>query len=248
MKKSNSHLDVKIKEYKIAIEKYQNVPLYTRVEIFIAVMVVSLQIATFTQLIHQYDATSIITILITLFIAYIATDFINGLVHMIVDNSTNYTSVVGPYVAAFHLHHTRLTYQNKHVIKIFFYESGHKIWLFFYLWILCFSQHLFHLNFCFNLFLVAIGFLSSLAELSHFWCHNSTRGNALVRWLQKYRILLSMKHHRIHHTDDNVNYAFLNGMTDPFLNKIAHYFYRGYKNFSDRHVMAYERNEKMNCN
>ena len=142
MKKSNNHLDVKVNEYKIAIEKYQNVPLYARVEIFIAVMVVILQIATFTQLIHQYDTTSIIAILITLFVAYVATDFINGFVHMIVDNSINYKSVVGPYVAAFKLHHTRLTYQNKHLIKIYFYESGHKIWLFFYLGLLYFSQQL----------------------------------------------------------------------------------------------------------
>ena len=72
-----------------------------------------------------------------------------------------------------------------------------------------------------NLGLVSFGILSSVAELSHYWC-DSAKTNAFISFLQKYRILLSLKHHRHHHIQDNRNYAFLNGASDPLLNIIAH--------------------------
>lgn len=240
MKKSqqddNNNLDIKTKEYKVALEKYNTVFWYTRTETVASVIVITLQIATLITLFPQYNASNIMAIIMTIVIAYVATDFINGLAHMIADNTTNYTSFVGPFFAAFKLHHSKLYYQSKHPIKIYFYESGHKLWLVFYLLIIFIVQHCVNLNFCLNLFLVIIGTLSSVAELSHFWCHNSQNGNAIIRALQKYRLLLSMKHHRIHHCSDNINYAFLNGLTDPLLNIIARIFYQGYKNRSDLHI------------
>lgn len=235
-KNKNNNDDVKTKEYKVAIEKYNRMARYSRIEFCASVIIITLQIATTIKLFQHYNATNIITIIITVFIAYSATDFINGFTHMIVDNSTNYTSIVGPFVAAFHLHHSKLIYQDKHPVKIYFFESGHKLWLVFYLLAVFTIQSCVNLNFCFNLFLVMIGLLSSVAELSHFWCHNVTQCNSLIRLLQKFRVLLSMKHHRLHHTSDNIHYAFLNGMTDYFLNIIAHYFFQGYKNRSDKHV------------
>ena len=240
--KKNQHNndDIKTKEYKIAIEKYNRMARYSRIEFCASIIIITLQIATSIKLFQHYNATSIIAIIITVFIAYIATDFISGLVHMIVDNNTNYSSLVGPFVAAFHLHHSKLIYQEKHPVKIYFFESGHKLWLVFYLLALFIIQYSVNLNFCLDLFLVIIGVLSSVAELSHFWCHNSTRCNTIIRFLQKYKILLSMKHHRLHHINDNMHYAFLNGMTDYFLNIIAHYFFQGYKNRSDKHVAGYE--------
>lgn len=232
----SDHLEIKINEYKVALEKYHTVFWYARTEIIASIIVVTLQIATFITLFLQYNASNLIAIIITILIAYIATDFINGIVHMIADNTTNYTSFIGPFFAAFHLHHAKLIYQRKHPIKIYFYESGHKLWLVFYLLIIFIVQHCVHLNFYLNLFLVILGTLSSVAELSHFWCHHSNDTNAFIRLLQKYRLLLAMKHHRLHHCSDNVNYAFLNGMTDPLLNIIAAIFYEGYKNRADLHV------------
>src|SRR3990167_465873 len=165
----DNHLANKIKDYEAAIEKYKNISWYTRIEIFFSIVVMTLQIVTIVTLFHQYNATSFIAIIFTLLISYFFTDFINGLVHMIVDNNQSYSSIVGPFVAAFHLHHVKLTYQNKHPLKIYFYESGHKIWLVFYLIMISTLQLLTHLNFCLNLCLVGIGVLSSIAELSHFW-------------------------------------------------------------------------------
>lgn len=238
---SDPHLANKIREYEVAIEKYKNIPWYTRIEIFFSILIITLQIATTVKLFHQYSTTSIFAITVTIVVSYFLTDFINGFAHLIADNAQNYTSIVGPFYAAFHLHHIKLTYQNKHPLKIYFYESGHKIWLVFYLIIIFLAQYVTHLNFCLNLCLVSIGVLSSLAELSHFWCHNKKQTNLFIRLLQKNRILLSMQHHKFHHRNDNINYAFLNGVSDPLLNMIAKRFYSGYKNSSDKHVAAYEK-------
>lgn len=244
MDEDNVALDFKIKEYKVAIEKYKNIIWYTRIELLFSIVIVIFQITMTIQLFQQYNSNSIIFIIITLFISYVAADFINGLTHMIVDNNTNYASIYGPFVATFHLHHAKLVYKNNHPLKIYFYESGHKIWLVFYFLIFFIVQSCVNLNFYLDLFLVSLGILSSIAELSHFWCHNFSETNGVIRLLQKYKLLLSMKHHRFHHSRDNINYAFLNGMTDPLLNIIASYFYKGYKNYADRHVADYEPSQK----
>ncbi|MCX7120747.1 MAG: hypothetical protein NTZ67_03080 [Gammaproteobacteria bacterium] len=231
-------------EYKVAIEKYHHHSVYRRLEILTSVIVIALQIFSIIMLSFQHHPTNFIEIIMAVLAAYVATDFINGLVHMIIDNSTNYTSIIGPFVAAFHLHHAKLMYKNDNPLMVYFYESGHKFWLVLYLLAIFTLQCFFNLNFSVNLFLVTTGLLSSVAELSHFWCHNITQCNAIIRFLQKYHILLSMKHHRFHHCNDNTHYAFLNGMTDGVLNVVADVFYKGYKNRSDQHVMLFHSNQK----
>jgi uncharacterized protein YccT (UPF0319 family) len=57
-------------------------------------------------------------------------------------------------------------------------------------------------------------------------------------------VLLSRNHHKKHHQNDNQNYAFLNGMSDPILNVVADILYAdGYKNQSDLHFETYENNK-----
>lgn len=239
--KSNTEhntVDTKAKEYAVAIEKYYGIAWYGRVEVFSSVIVVSLQIVTLIKLFENYTATSIIAIIATAIFAYIITDFISGIAHMIGDSNTHYTSIIGPFIAVFHLHHSKLIYKNKHPIKIYFYESGQKFWMILYLSALLIMQSYANVAFCLDLFLVAIGIFSSFAELSHFWCHNKTQCNIIIQSLQKYRILLSMQHHGFHHRNDNTHYAFLNGMTDPLVNLIANHFCKGYKNHADLHLTA----------
>jgi hypothetical protein len=50
---------------------------------------------------------------------------------------------------------------------------------------------------------------------------------------------MSKRHHARHHLADNVDYAFLNGLTDPLLNVIAKKLYPGYKDTTDLHYAAY---------
>ena len=228
----------KFHQFNHAIEKYNSTPRYTQFEIFLSVIVILTQALSLFNLFETYSMQSLPGFLGTLVLAYVATDFINGLVHMMVDNNSHFTSIFGPFIAAFHLHHYKLRYQEKHPIKIYFYESGHKFWLVIYLLLLIYAQHNLHVSPNLNLGLVTFGILSSIAELSHYWCHQQ-HNNRMILWLQKYRLLLSLKHHRLHHINDNTHYAFLNGISDPLLNLIARACYKGYKNRSDKYVFAY---------
>jgi len=232
-------MDIKVSEFSDAIEKYQTFSLYTKFETLLAIMIIILQALSLINLWRTYHYHSALSIIFILFIAYLATDFFNGLVHMIVDNNTHYNSIVGPFIAAFHMHHFKMQYTERHPLKIYFIESGHKFWLGLYLILLIAAQQFMSLSANLNLSLVAFGLLSSIAEVSHYWCHNGSKNNAIITFLQKYRLLLSLKHHRIHHVHDNMNYAFLNGISDPLLNIIARHYYKGYQNHSDKHVATY---------
>jgi hypothetical protein len=238
-KQEQALFDLKCAEYAEAIEKYQTIPVYTRVEKGVSIGVVSLQIFSLFQLFLDCHSVTSGWVIVTLCLIYVATDFFNGLIHLFLDNNTNYTNLVGPYVAAFHLHHSLLRYQDNTIIKIYFEESGHKIWLVFYLGVLVLLQMLAVLPVYLNLALVSFGLLSSFAELSHYWCHNLKNRRGVIARLQKWGFLLSMHHHKVHHQTDNRHYAFLNGMTDPLINKIADFLYSGYKNHADQHVLAY---------
>jgi hypothetical protein len=239
---SPENIDIKVSEFSSAMEKYNIISGYVRFETLVAIFVVILQALSIENLIQTYHFHSGLFFIFSLFAAYLAADFFNGLVHMIVDNNTNYTSIAGPFVAAFHMHHLKLKYIEKHPLKIYFTESGHKFWLVIYLAFLTCSQKYISLNVNLNLGLVTFGLLSSVAEVSHYWCHNPPKNNVIVHLLQKYHLLLSLKHHRVHHLYDNMNYAFLNGISNPLLNIIARNYYKGYKNHSDKHVAIYIKN------
>jgi hypothetical protein len=175
--------------------------------------------------------------IIGLFIAYFLTDFINGLVHMYMDNNDNYNSIWGPFIASFHLHHKTQMYKDANIFLIYFNESGAKFWLVPYLAIVILLS-LSQINTFVLHLLIYIGILSSFAEVSHYLCHN--RNSNLVKSLQKYRILLPTKHHAKHHRFDNQSYAFLNGTSDFIIDKIAKKLYKGYKDGSDEHFKKYD--------
>lgn len=90
--------------------------------------------------------------------------------------------------------------------------------------------------------LVYSGILSSVAEVSHYLCHTSS--SPLAIRLGNCRIFLGKRHHAVHHLQDNRNYAFLNGLTDPLINAIAVGWGRGYKQHTDLHYAAYQLDEE----
>lgn len=235
-------LEKKIHEFKQAIEIYNDNIFYNKFWIIIASTIVGLQFLTVRDLLLlnvSFTMLDLFYFFLAFIISYLLTDFINGLVHLYMDNNTSYASVVGPWIAAFHLHHLQPIYRHKAAYKVYFYESGAKIWLPFYLLVLLFLQRLELLPPLINFCLVCIGILSSFAEVSHYWCHNAKANNFIISALQKYRILLSQDHHKHHHIEDNRNYAFLNGLSDPIINIIAAWFYEGYKNNADVHARSY---------
>ncbi|HCU06953.1 MAG TPA: hypothetical protein DIC42_05185 [Holosporales bacterium] len=225
------------------MNKYHHNIVYNKFFMLISTGIVGMQIISLLNLWEGFKVNNggdFIFMLLSIIFAYVLTDFINGGVHMYMDNNTNYTSFFGPFIAAFHMHHRCIKYKTRHPLMVYFIESGSKFWLFAYLGILIFLQYTISLSLFLHLFLVAFGIFSSFAEVSHYWCHNADKRHVIISALQKIRILLPKKHHQIHHMQDNMNYAFLNGVTDPILNIIARKLYKGYKKNSDLHALKYK--------
>lgn len=239
----SSEQERKIDEFFQAMEKYEKFK-YKRYEFLVSCIVVTLQIITVLNVILTFNKYALFYSILAVMIAYVATDFINGLIHMFMDNNTHYTSIVGPYIAAFHFHHAKYVYRVRPYLRVYFDETGTKFWLLGYMLFLVIIQFTCKLSVAINTGLVAFGILSSVAEVSHYWCHNATEKNKLILWLQKRRILLSKSYHSAHHSNDNTQYAFLNGIADPLINVIARSYYKGYKNYADKHVDAYMKQTK----
>ena len=165
-------------------------------------------------------------------------DFVNGLVHLYMDSNDRYDSLAGPLVANFHLHHKTPRYEPHPLPVVYFIESGSKVWLVPCLTGVALLTMVDGISPLLLLVLVYTGILSSVAEVSHYLCHTSA--SPLAGFLGNCGILLSKRHHAAHHRQDNVSYAFLNGITDPILDRIAAKFAKGYKNHTDLHYAAYE--------
>lgn len=237
----------KVADYARAINKYNAFTFYKRFEFFISIFIVSMQVITSLFLISTYTFSGFFLFFVACMASYVATDFFNGIAHMIIDNIKGYNSFFGPFIAASHMHHIKLKYKKNNIIKVYFYESGQKFWLAIYLFFLFIVLFYCNINANVMLFFVLFGVLSSVAEVSHFLCHNQAhKTKGLVVFLQRNHFLLNLNHHRLHHINDNVNYAFLNGMSDPLLNYIAKKIATcGYKNSADLYVIEYMKNKDL---
>jgi len=174
---------------------------------------------------------------LTIIAAYLIADFVNGLVHLFMDNNDRYESWAGPLIANFHLHHKTPLYRKHNLLLVYFTESGSKIWLVVYLGAVLLLSASTSLDPLVLYTLIYVGILSSVAEVSHYLCHTST--SSLASFLANCGLLLSKRHHAKHHLQDNRSYAFLNGATDPLLDLIASKWYGGYKQKTDLHYARY---------
>lgn len=222
-------------QFNQAMEKYNSSRLYTGFGSFIATTSVSLQILLLYGLFTQ--PPSLGKHILAFFLAYLLTDLLNGLIHMIMDHHDRYTAFYGPLTAQFHLHHQVPKYTWRPLPVIYFLETGAKVWLPPYLLLVWWLMSMTTVPPMLLATLVYIGVLSSVAEVSHYLCHSSE--SKVVKMLAKMGILLSRKHHMLHHAKDNTNYAFLNGWSDPLINWIACRMYPGYKQTTDLHFAAY---------
>lgn len=225
----------KAQEFKQAMETFHRNPFYNRVSTVVSTIIIPLQALSLAWMEWTLSPIHYVVLFLA---AYVIADFVNGLVHMFMDNNNDYTSIVGPLNAIFHLHHKHPRYTDRHPVLIYIFETGAKNWLLPYMALLVYAQSISLLPPSLSFVLVMVGILSSFAEVSHFLCHNST--SSVVRFLQKWGVLLHPAHHAIHHEADNVNYAFLNGSTDFLLNTIARHTCKGYMERSDLHVGAYD--------
>lgn len=227
-------------EFNAAMERYNSRNLYQWCNVFVSITNIALQIYLVARLWPLH--TGVGQQLCALLVAIPVTDFVNGLVHMYMDCNDRYDSVVGPLVANFHLHHKTPQYRKNNLLMVYFTETGSKVWLIGYQAGIVLLLQVPGIPAVLLFTLVYIGILSSVAEVSHYLCHSSTA--PLSRFLGDNGILLSKRHHACHHLQDNTNYAFLNGMSDPLLNLIATRFSPGYKQTTDQHFAHYDQVDK----
>jgi len=219
-------------EYEQAMGTYHRSVFYRNLGYVVSTLVVALQAVALFQLGWSSMTPAYLLVFVA---AYVLTDFVNGFIHMIMDNNDDYTSVIGPLVAIFHRHHNHPRYTDHHPLVVYFFENGMKNWLVPYMGLVVAFQA--HLPAMLSFGLVSFGILSSVAEVSHYLCHNSI--HPFVKLLQRSRILLDPVHHQAHHDEDNVRYAFLNGVSDPLLDAIARRMYTGYVGTTDVHSRDY---------
>jgi hypothetical protein len=228
-------LELKQQQFNAAMELYEGRKRYKLFGRFVAITIVSLQIYIFSRaLAHEIGFWWQVTSLVA---AYFITDFINGLVHLYMDHNDNYESPAGPLIANFHLHHRTPRYQDNNIFIVYINETGSKIWLIFYLVAVVILFHLRIVNPILLYILTYAGILSSIAEVSHYLCHNSN--SPVVIFLMRIRLLLPKREHARHHLQDNQSYTFLNGLTNPLIDFIARRFYTGYKHNTDLHYATY---------
>ena len=225
----------KQQQFNQAMEKYEKMRGYQWVGYVCSFVNVSLQ-AVLAVLAFQ-QSIGPLRQAITLAAAYVIADFVNGLIHMYMDNNDDYESLAGPLIASFHLHHKTPRYKTKPLIAVYYHESGAKIWLSFFLVFAVAGVWFGEITGIAAYGVLYFSILSSVAEVSHYLCHAPASG--IARFLGRARILLPVRHHVRHHIEDNVHYAFLNGMTDPLINVIARVVCRGYKTTTDTHYALY---------
>ena len=228
-------LELKQEQFNAAMELYDSRTGYKLFGRFVSITNISMQ----TYILSRALALTIgfWRQIVSLIAAYLITDFINGLVHLYMDANDNYESLAGPLIANFHLHHRTPRYQDNNLLVVYFNETGSKIWLVFYLAAVAILFHLTNINPVLLYTLTYIGILSSIAEVSHYLCHNSN--SAVAIFLMRIKLLLPKREHARHHLADNVNYTFLNGATNPLVDFIAKTFSTGYKNKTDLHYAKY---------
>jgi hypothetical protein len=227
----------KQKQYNAAMDIYDKMPVYVRIGLAVSFINVGCQVLigvfTFRQSIGPFRQVLVFAV------AYILADFVNGLVHMYMDNADDYEAPYGPLIAAFHLHHRTPAYKIKPLAAVYWHESGSKIWLAMFQLAAVAAALLGAVSGAAMWGIFYFSVLSCVAEVSHYLCHVPNT-NAFERFLGRVGILMNNRYHaREHHTKDNINYSFLNAMTDPLVDLIAKKLYTGYKETTDTHYAYY---------
>lgn len=161
--------------------------------------------------------------LLTLPIAILISDFISGLVHWFCDSyGTRTTFLIGPlFIQNFRQHH--LTPQGMCKSNLFG-TIGHaalvsSILLGIDLFLLVLFPASFSLAIVSVVF-VWVSFFGVLTNLFHKWSHQ-TSSSRWVKVLQNMHMVLSPKHHRVHHMPPfEHHYCITTGWLNPFLEKI----------------------------
>lgn len=194
----------------------------TRVQSYFYITILTIGYSLMSMSMHLMKFNVRIYLIVGI-LAYVLTDFVNGIIHMIVDNLTYDKGDIGALITGFHTHHDKdngiiRDKKYKH-IHPFISNVGSKHWLA----ILLYISLRIKLDERVHLGLFMFGVFSIFAEYSHYASH-TIKDNSLINVLRRLGVMLKPDYHMIHH-DHGEYYAFLNGMTDPLINYISYVLY-----------------------
>jgi hypothetical protein len=179
-------LTQKQQQFNVAMEKYEQIHGYQLVGHVVSFVNITLQAVLAVRVLQQTIGP--LRQVLAFAAAYVLADFINGLIHMYMDNNDDYESLAGPLIASFHLHHKTPRYVQKPLIEVYYNESGSKIWLAFFLMFAVAGVWQGSIAGVAAYGTMYFSVLSSIAEVSHYLCHVPQPRAA--RLLGKVRILL----------------------------------------------------------
>lgn len=133
-------------------------------------------------------------------LAYVAADALSGLYHLLTDYGCNIKS----QVAQFENHHQRpgsMTFDLEPVAGALPLAAAAWWWASPFLWALA-------------------GFVA-VVQLPHYFCHHPEYAPAIVRLLQRLRLIITPAHHRGHHRPPfDKNFCIFTGWNDLWLNAV----------------------------
>ena len=154
-----------------------------------------------------------------IFAAYIFTDWMSGNLHVILDNPVmNTWPVIGPEAKAFQGHHYDPTAVARGNWMNFLREHHSLVFLVMISYIILKPSSP-------GLMLFSLHFLwqSHVMMASHRWSHTNPKYlSPMVRTMQRWGIVMSVKHHSMHHASYDCNFCIFSGKSNIVLNQLVH--------------------------
>jgi sterol desaturase/sphingolipid hydroxylase (fatty acid hydroxylase superfamily) len=157
--------------------------------------------------------------------AYLAADFLSGFVHFLADNFGSYdTPIFGPnFIQPFREHHV----DPKGIVGNDFVDANGNNSLatlpfMLFVWLVV-PLETWYFGYLFGMFFLFVCLAAFLTNQFHKWAHMETPP-AFVGWLQERGVILSRKHHDIHHESPyDTYYCITAGFWNPLLDRLRFY-------------------------
>jgi plasmanylethanolamine desaturase len=154
-------------------------------------------------------------------LAYVAADFLSGFVHFLADNFGSYdTPIIGPnFIEPFREHHI----DPKGIVGNDFVDANGNNSLaslpfMLGVWVIVPLETTYY-GYLFGIFSLFLCLAAFLTNQFHKWAHMDTPP-AFVGWLQGWGVILSKKHHDIHHESPyDTYYCITAGFWNPLLDR-----------------------------
>lgn len=168
----------------------------------------------------NYDGVDIFQFFVSISIGYVGADFVSGVVHWFADTwgTLKWPIIGNSFIRSFREHHVDPLAITRHD---FVEANGASAIAALPVLLAClYTSHNGIGNYVFVASLMWLCIFSVATSQFHKWSHQKCPTPA-VRFLQNYRIILSPKHHDIHHLDLDRHYCMTTGWLNPILNKVG---------------------------